>query len=264
MKIYNDYNKDVTPPKVEGIKVYKLLGLTQNPDGSVSGPYRHIIQSTDRVLVNGQIRDIAAIQGFDAQRNPILFDIWFERDNGWELRYDPKNIAQREIIEFLELCNANASNPNRDETVNPIFHLYDQAKESKEKVDKDRLLTKAKMKAYDWSESELKTFALARGINADQDVEILREIAASVAEADPAAFLGVQVEAEGTKALIEQAKVAGIVNFDEATKDWRWNDTGAAIYKITGQSRFAAKNFADWLDGEGAAVLVNIKSKLNK
>ena len=264
MKVHKNLNEGVTPPKVEGIRVYKMLGLTKNSDGSFSGPFMNLVQSTDRIFIDGQYKDIAAIKSIDAEGSVILADIWFQRDDGWEIRLDPKKIEQREIIEYMELCNYNESNPNRDQGVTPIFYLYDQVKEAKEKVDKDRLLTKAKMKAYEWSDAELKTFALSRGMNGDQDPEILRDIAASVAEADPAGFLGISIESEDTKAIVEQARTAGIVKFDEGTKDWCWNDTGASIFKITGQSRWAVKNFADWLDGEGAAVLVTIKSKLEK
>lgn len=261
MKSTKDLNAGVKPAKVTGTVIYKLLNLTKGLDGTLEGPFMKLVPSKDRVQIDGEYKDIAAIQAIKPSGDVEFVDIWFQKTDGWQFILNPEILENRELIEYLELCNFNQSNPNRDPGAEAIFYRADPAKEAKEKVDAERDLTRAKARVFDFTDAELKQYAAARGMTGDQDLNVLRQMALDAAIADPKGFLAINLNKEAYQAVIENAKSQGIIKFDEPTKSWQWNDTNADIYKVTKPSK-AAQEFAEWLKGEeGKPVFEHIKEK---
>jgi hypothetical protein len=263
MKVAKDWNVGVKPSKIEGQAIYKLSAVRKLEDGTWEGPYSHNVPATDRIQQGGEYKDIAAIskigKGGEVQQ---FTEIHFLKTNGWELVLDPKSIVENEIIQYLELCNYNVSNPNRDPQAEAIFYRLDPVKEAKDNLSKDKLYNDAVHRAFNMDVDALKQFVASRGQSDTQDVSIMQELAVAAAKADPAAFLALDVNQEVYAATITRAKEKGLIKFDDAAKAWKWVDTNEVIRKIPKTSD-AIGGFASYLKtDEGNAVFQHLQEKV--
>lgn len=262
MKVAKDWNVGVKAPKIESQVIYKLSEVRKLDDGTFEGPFIRNVPATDRIQQGGEYKDIAAIskigKGGEVQQ---FTDILFLKTSGWELVLDPKSIVENEIIQYLELCNYNATNPNRDPQAESIFYRLDPVKEAKDNLSKEKLYNDAVHRAFNMDVDALKQFVASRGQSDTQDVAIMQELAVAAAKADPAAFLSLDVNQEVYAATITRAKEKGLIKFDDAAKAWKWVDTNEVIRKIPKTSD-AIQGFASYLKTEeGNAVFQHLQEK---
>lgn len=258
MKVAKDWNLGIKVPKIEGQVIYKLAAVRKLEDGTWEGPYSHNVPATDRIQQGGDYKDIAAIskigKGGEVQQ---FTDILFLKTNGWEIVLNPSSIVENEIIQYLELCNYNASNPNRDPQAEAIFYRLDPVKNASENLSKDKLLNDATNRAFNMDVEALKQYVASRGQSDTQDVAIMRQLAVAAAKADPEAFLSLDVNQEVYAATITRAKEKGIIKFDAGA--WKWVDTNEVIRKIPRTSE-AIQGFASYLKTEeGKAVFQSLQ-----
>ena len=263
MKVAKDWNMGVKAPKIEGQVIYKLAEVRKLEDGTFEGPFIRNVPATDRIQQGGEYKDIAAIskigKGGEVQQ---FTDILFLKTNGWELVLDPKSIVENEIIQYLELCNYNVSNPNRDPQAEAIFYRLDPVKDASENLSKDKLLNDAIYRAFNMDVDALKQYIASRGQSDTQDVAIMRQLAVAAAKADPEAFLSLDVNQEVYAATITRAKDKGIIKFDDSAKAWKWVDTNEVIRKIPKTSE-AIQGFASYLKTEeGKAVFQSLQESV--
>lgn len=253
MKVAKDWNVGVKPPKIEGQVIYKLAEVRKDENGDWQGPFSRNVPATDRILQGNDYKDIAAIskigKGGEVQQ---FTEIHFLKTQGWELVLNPSSIVENEIIQYLELCNYNVSNPNRDPQAEAIFYRLDPVKEASQNLSKDKELNDAIYRAFNMDEDALKQFVASRGQSDTQDVSIMRQLAVAAAKADPAAFLSLDINQEVYAATITRAKEKNLIKFDAGA--WKWVDTNEVIRKIPKTSD-AITGFASYLKTEEGKAL---------
>lgn len=143
--------------------------------------------------------------------------ISFTRIKGGVLSLTGGKADDQELYEFLETCNYNASNPNRDKEVTPLFQRINNV----EKNRKIRESRKERLRAFDKAESlktnELFRVAIGIGIKNPQKMEseVLRNSVESYAEANPLDFLA-KIESPDLyiQEIAAKAKDKGIISVD--------------------------------------------------
>jgi hypothetical protein len=176
--------------------------------------------------------------------------------------------ADQELFEFLEICNSNESNPDRDESVNPWFKRIDLIVEAKEKNKQRTTLEKAIMYKGNMGEAKMREFAAAMGWNELADIEILEDQIGEMVMENPKGFLDFAIDEKGLKekGLIKTALTYGIINYDVATHKILWassNTPIAALERVEGKDK--VELFYNWIveNKNGQNIYKSLQTKVN-
>jgi hypothetical protein len=235
MKVVGNINnlpESLKPKKLNKgeIVTYQLLNGIKNPDDKqrakipVLYPQSTTIPSKDRIKNHetGEFVDIAIVDSFHAIPGTNQFDVRprklaIPKYNHGVFICVEGSVVDEEIYEYCELTNYNASNPNRDKNVTPLFKRVDERVDSKDRNKKRSVKLEAMKYASDMSDGLVKDFAAAMNWNETIDIAILRDKVETFAETNPEEFQKV-VENKGgqsqIKATIKKAISSGKVNYD--------------------------------------------------
>lgn len=246
---------------------YRVLNIRQDPDnpGKFLIPAAYQIPSTDVIFDEKKMEfvTIAAIERQDNEGNAVFLNIVFTAANLGCLFLNGNNPTHQKIYQFLELCNYNESNPNRNSDSDPIFSRVDTKKEAADERTMRKLIVKAVNLALELDDSKAKEVALALGIEADSMEEIRNELEDFAGE-NPNDFLTIVERASlGAEAILKEATKKGIIKNNVNSQVFEWTETEKEIYrykKVANKNYF--KELADYLEENNPDELNAIKTRL--
>jgi len=151
-------------------------------------------------------------------------DIFFERDNQGMIHIRPENKRDLALYQYLEICNFNKSNPNRDEKVVPIFERIDKRQDAKKDFEKSVQANEAIALALNMPYEELKTFAEEMKVDTKRDAYEVRMSMKVMAEKNPTLFISKSKVELGTtlSAQINEAVERKLFSWNDKDRKWQW------------------------------------------
>ena len=214
------FNNIAKQPEFKRTDIKVFQWLHRKPDklnpGKIEMPIMAIVPNTDRVYDadKDDYVDIAAIKSTGQGGKEILHTIVFM------------------------LSNANASNPDRDTEVRPLYELLNP-KAKADQTRKQRSLKREAMNvAAELSGAEVREFVASLGKDETRDLSILRDELELLAEKDPNQFIKLSKNKNKTiHANIKRAIDKEILSFDRATNTFSWSSTGETIVQVPRSSK---------------------------
>ena len=247
--------------------IYRVLNVRPDPDnaGKFLMPSALQIRPVDNIFDKGKedFVPIAAIERTDLDGNPTFISIVFNATNMGYLFLNGNNPVHQKIYQFVELCNANASNPDRNEEIEAEFYRVDAQKEAKVERSLRKLIVKAVNMALEMDDSKAKEVAMALGIDGESTEEI-RNALEDYAEENPEEFMEVAERASlEYESLIKEAIKKGIINNNINSQTFEWAETKKEILKYKkGPGKNYIKELADYLQENNPDELNAIKTRL--
>lgn len=246
---------------------YRVLNVRPDPDnyGRFLMPAALQIPSTDIVFDKGtgEFVPIAAIERTDLDGNPIFINIVFTASNAGYLFLNGNNAVHQKIYQYIEICNYNESNPDRNPEFEAFFSCIDAQKEAKSERGIRKLIVKAVNMALDMDDMKAKEVALALGIDGETTEEI-RNALEDYAGDNPEEFMQVAERASlEFESLIKEAIKRGIINNNLNSQTFEWAETKKEILKYKkGPGKNYIKELADYLQENNPDELNAIKTRL--
>jgi len=248
--------------------IYRVNNVRPDPDnpGKFLMPSVITVRPVDSVLnkETGNFIDIAAIERVDIDGTPSFISIAFSASNMGYLFLNGNNPVHQKIYQYLELCNYNSSNPDRNsDTHEDIFHRVDAQKEAKVERSLRKLIVKAVNMALEMDDSKAKEVAMALGIDGESTEEI-RNALEDYAEENPEEFMEVTERASlEYESLIKEAIKKGIINNNINSQTFEWAETKKEILKYKkSPGKNYIKELADYLQENNPDELNAIKTRL--
>lgn len=221
----NDVSEELKPKKLQKgeVIIYQMLNGHINPIKEERAtrpyifPFASEIPSTDRIYDphKKDYVDIALVESFDKEKNVIPRKIKVFGTTGGKFSCSAGIIADEEQYEYLEMTNYNKSNPNRDESVEPLFERVDVIGTSKANRKKRNDLLEALKYAQALTDGEAKEFAASVGWNETDPIDIIRDKIEEFAQTKPSDFIKtVEAKDREIKAVIKRGIDAGVINYD--------------------------------------------------
>ncbi len=193
---YNDLKKRPPALKPGQRVVYELVNIRDNPMAygrqEPEFPFMLGIPYRDRIIEQDgertEVKDIAYIVGYKAGNKPIFGRINFTKANAGAVVVNGSNANDQKLYEYLELCNFNQSNPNRNPSIPALFKRRNYAEELKKKSDLRKDLKSALDYIEKMSAVEMRKFALGLNVSGEDDEEIRMKVE-DWAEKNPRKFL---------------------------------------------------------------------------
>jgi ribosomal protein S18 len=193
------------------------------------------VKPTDTVIdpTSKQLVDIAAVRSVKANGEAVLMEIWFDAEAGGRFTLNGRNADDQMLYTYLMLCNYRSNNPDRDPSVEALFHLEDvkqMAKANLAKKDKER---QAENLVFEMSDEDVKTTASSLGWAETKDIDVLRDSLSDYARSNADEFLKLSVsEQRDMKANVKRALDKGILKFDKTSFAYKWGTTGDVIATV--------------------------------
>lgn len=227
------------------------------------------IPLTDTIRIPGtdDFTDIAAIRSVSTKGKIQYHEIRFTAKELGYITLSGDNAAHQAIHTYLQLCNYNGSNPDRDPSKEIIFEFVDE--EAKAEADQKvrNLKRQALNAAADMNEEEIRNFVAARGFDDTRPVKILRNEVEAFADQDPSGFLDILKNTQATsKAILNRAIKKGVIVFNKTQSRFEW-PTGEVILVVartTGQEPIEELAAFCEANVKGEKVFQTIQSKAKK
>ena len=186
----------VTPLKKGQRVIYELIDIKDNPLAvnrkEPELPFIKGVPAKDQIIVNNngeqEVVDIAFIESFRQGGEPVFGKIQFRKAQAGAIILSGDKASDLKQYEYMERCNFNESNPNRNKSVIPVF----KRRNYQEELKKDRIRRKDLRDALNMVEEmtdvELRKFAVALKVTGEDDDEIRTKIE-QWAEKNPEKFL---------------------------------------------------------------------------
>jgi len=195
-------------------KVYQLM--TGKPTAATIPTLDIVFDKAQNINVEiryapGESSILVSKQGEKVRREPIIF-----RDG---ILIVPKENPT--LINYLDTCNYNHSNPDRRSDKNGMFKVLDNTKDFK-KINNAELL-KAEIITAVMKTPLDKLLKIARvyGVNIDREIDLIKHDVKVMALKDPKRFHEIlNSKSTDAKALILEARARGILSFKGQTISW--------------------------------------------
>jgi hypothetical protein len=151
--------------------IFEVLGIREDPENFG----RKIVPSValrtfDMIMVDGEPKNIASVERVDHEGVAVLDILIFTGLNHGRIFLDPNNPADHIRYKYMTLCNYNASNPDRNPNVEPVFRLVDEEKEAKAKLEIEAKDNKALELFFVLKDSEVATIGGLIGLQGEDAV----------------------------------------------------------------------------------------------
>ena len=249
--------------------IYKLArGGKKDKNGRPNYPVVYMVKAEDVIYdpekdVNRKIRYIPGETSIfeDEQKedskvkSPITFS------NGF-LMVDRTNPTLRK---YLDMCNLNESNPNRDKRIRPAFKLMNNQVDAKKRINKIMVELDAVKTALEMPLEKLVGYAKVLGINVDKSTDEIRYDMKVMATKDPHGFMsGMDDPKTETKEIILKAQEYNIINMGVSEISWIKGDQRPVITHVPLGVK-PVDHMADYcLSGKGEATMEHIKMQLER
>jgi len=254
-KEYNNVGETPTIKRGE-VKVFQWLNVKDDPQnkGMKIMPSIAFVPTVDRVFdpSKDDYVDIANISNLGVGGKPVIKPITFSKATEGKLLLRGDKTGDKEIFEYLMMSNFNASNPNRDKTIRPLFELVEPNKKAKESRDARGLRREAMNVAAELSAAEVREFIASLNKDEKRDISILRDELEIMAEKDPKQFIALSKDKnKSIQANVKKAIDKKIIAFNKETSSYLWVSTGETIVQVPRSSK------ASYLQGFVNFVLSN-------
>lgn len=216
--------------------------------------------------------DIGLVRQVDRDGNPSLLDtIWIPANAlGGEFAAVGGSIEDEKRYWLFELCNRNASNPNRDQAVQPMFYRVDVIGEAEKENKKVEVELECLLYIRNLSPKQLKELAASFVLNENEPEPVLRKKLNDIAKADPAKFYRDATSKEvEVKAMIQRAFTKGVIKYVPQQHKVTWggkeNGTISTLPRVEGQTW--QDLFSDWIKTSGkngTATYENIRKMMSE
>jgi hypothetical protein len=258
-----EYNNVKTPPQLKRneVKVFQYLNVKadkQNP-GKVVMPSVHMVPQVDRVYDKelDDYVDIASIASIGVGGKPSFNTIQFTKQEKGLMPLRGNRTGDREIFQYLMLSNYNASNPDRDTSIVPLFKLVEPTKEAADSRKQRTLRRDAMNVAAELSAAEVRVFIAALNKDEKRDISILRDELEIMAEKDPQKFITLSKDKnKSIQATCKSAIDKKLIKFDKGNSTFSWVSTGETIVQVPRSSK------SSYLQGFTNFVLSNKNGEL--
>jgi hypothetical protein len=226
----------------------------------------------DNKITNNGLVEIGVVKFFDEKTG----DARYRKFPVYPKKNDPfflvrGNIGSEvEAYEALELSNYNASNPYRDQGVQPLFERVDDVAEARAVSKKRNKLRECWNMIASWDNSQLKVIASSYNLSATLDAEIIKEQLEKIAEADPEKFYAAVDSPETrAKAIVKMAKDANLITHNVMENKWTLTGSDSILASFDRNENVTSEEqLAEWLlsSNNGPAVseqLVKLIKKQN-
>ena len=246
---------------------YRLLKERRDRKGHLKFPVVHMLKAEDIIFdsekgINRKIRYIPGEpsifedeQKKDAKvKSPITFS------NGF-LRVDYTNPT---LKKYLDICNANRSNPNRMSNSAPSFYAVDYEKDAKVKLDKSIKSMDALRLVFDMNLDKLIAYAKVLGLKVDKSTDEIRYDMKVLAEKNPEKFInGLNDPKMEIKQLILRAKEMQILGWTGSEASWTMGGISTKFANIPLGIK-PLDHLADMcVTDSGSGILDQIKAQLS-
>lgn len=235
-KLYNQFSPSMERKlKRNERAVYRVLNVREDPDnwGKFLIPAALQIPSTDTVYdkEKDDYTPIAFIERTKIDGSAIFGDIIFTGQNMGYLFLNGNNAAHQKMYQYIELSNYNASNPNRDTSVEPLFERIDSKKEAINEREIRKLIVKAVNFALELDDKRATEVAAALGIDGES-IEETRNSLEDYATDHPEDFLEVAERATvEVEKLLKDAVKKGIIKNNVNASRFEWAETKKVIHQ---------------------------------
>lgn len=273
-ELYNDLSPELlksTMLKRDQVVIYKLTGITKSPfseSGAEGYPSAKNVPPIDTIWDEKQQKyvDIAAVQSVDASGNHIFHQIFFYGQQAGRIILRGGNASDQEIHSYLQLCNYNASNPDRDQTKEAIFEVVNEEAVAEKATRTRNKRREALNAAADLTTEEVRDIAAALGKDDSKPVAVLKNELEMLADEDPERFLDLLTNKQVTmKAVVNRALSKGIIVFNAEQSRYEWPNKEAilTVARSTGSDAVdeLVSFFASSTKGEKVYQTINGKAK---
>jgi hypothetical protein len=170
------------------------------------------------------------------------------------------------IINFLETCDWNASNENRDSRVKKIFYKLDKEADAKENNDYLDVSFEAESIARGMSFDELLDFCRSARVNINRGAEEIKYDVFNMARNEPEYFLEMYNDPVMKRlSIIRKAEEEGFLYFDTSKRQFFFVESGKKTsIKVVPLGLEPYKAFTEWtFENDGKEVFVHIEKLLS-
>jgi hypothetical protein len=227
-------------------------------------PQQYQDKKYDHEYGDGVYVDIAYAVGFQDDGSVRCGDVHFKKANAHAIFVTGGKANDQSLFEFLESCNWNAKNPNRDTSYPAEFAMVNHKAKSAENRKQRDVEFEAYSKAKEMTLNELTKVAVAIGHMKEMDEEVLRDTIEIYAKNKPERFLNIT---ESTDTLIQynalQAQKLGLIEVD-MQKRKILNAAGGTLHTWTpGKNVNWTEKFVDFVKSEeGQSFYKSIKDEI--
>ena len=255
--------------KIDKPSVYKLIKHGRNKKtGKPTYPVTYMVKAEDVIYdpetnterairyVPGETSIYKDEQSKDSKlREPIMFS------NG-VLTVAKTNPT---LKKFLDMCNANSSNPNRRTERVPSFFKEDTQVNAKKDVSKAKAEINALQLALNMPMEQLVGYAKVLGVNTDNSIDEIRWDMKLVAQKDPSSFIaGLNDPTREMKEVLLRAKEYRIIEMSNNEISWIIGDSKNRITHVPIGIKPMDKMVDFCLTQDGKVVYEEIKSRLSR
>lgn len=248
--------------------VYQLTKGSRDRKGHMQYPVVYMLNAEDTVYDadSGMMRAIRYVPG----QKSIFVD---EQDKGVKVKSPIVFTKGFLIVDFtnpmlkkyLEMCNRNASNPNRQSNSAPSFKFNDTEAQAKKQLENSRLELDAVTTALNLPLDKLIGYAKVLGVNVGKSTEEIRYDMKVLAERDPAGFIaGLDNPLTDIKQLILRAKDHKILVIKTDSACWNVNGSHQTIVNTPLGVDTIAHLAEVCLTVDGAPIVTQIKAQLER
>lgn len=221
----------------------------------------------DGMVRERKIRYIPGSGSIFADEQPEYMDNDWERKNmrprsiqivNGEKHVDPSETL---LLNYLNLCNYNRTNPTRKKSIEPLFEVYDPEAISRKKNEERALRIDSAVKIKEMDKNQLKAhlITMTEGTAANlirfqnMEEEELRGTAYDLAEKDPIKFMkSFEEPSTAAKYIVINAILRGYIHYNDNTK------------MLTYQNGDVVMNPANGMNGIDALAQLSITSEHHK
>ena len=270
---YNQYPEWMNKP-FNKIAIYSYYHIKPDPDniGRYIMPNIYQFKLTDHIIVtdedgkNARPIHIAYTNASNPDGSMVVGDdLFFSQERYGKIVLNPKKASDHAKFMFMEYSNMNASNPNRDENVHPIWKKEDLEVEAKasrvdRKARKEAMLEAVQLSPY---MVEILIDVLGSSSDKGKSEEEQRDMIEDIAETDPKTFLAaVKSTLSEIISTTKKAKDLGIIKNDFKKQAFISQPDEEVIFSTKGlDKKKTYELFAKFLQ-ENPKVLKTIESKV--
>lgn len=223
-----------------------IMGVRKKDTIYVPIPREHQKELGDGVYV-----DIAFVKSYGRGGEPVFGDIHFLKADAGVITLIGGRAEDQAKFEYMEMCNANASNPNRDKTVPAVFTKIDYKERAEKRRNERKLRKQALNRVDDLTESDLVKIAISLGFYEDSvEPEKIRDMVEAYAEANSEKFLN---KLENRDVDIEyiayEANKKGLIKVDLGNRQIT-SATGSLLKSWTDDKTEWTKKFVEYVKSE--------------
>ena len=169
------------------------------------------------------------------------------------------------LKKYLDLCNLNQSNPDRDKSARPAFKLLTPEEDAQKKIEKSMLELDAVKVALEMPLDKMIGYAKVLGVNINKSTDEIRYDMKVLAQKDPRSFIeGMDDPMTELKETLMRACQYNIISIGKTKVNWIQGDKRTAITHVPLGVKGIDHMAQYCMSEKGQSTLDHIKLMLNK